>query len=285
MKQVLTPLGGSEVFRSFFIRFSTQPILGVLAGMLATLLIQSSSATVGLTIALAAAGLIDIRGAICLVLGENIGTTITAQIASIGSNRIAKRAAFAHTMFNVIGVAGLTVVMYTTDFYVRLVESTSGDIMRQVANSHTLFNVINAVIFLPLVGVLRRVVERIIPAGEADMPIEPKFLEPHLLDTPLVALQQVKSEIVRMASISRQSVKEATLAFFEGDSAGFKRIHTLEEGIDNLILMGRYGQFVYNNIDHSIETGIRAARRALGEEVEAAPVVEDEYLEMAYKKK
>jgi phosphate:Na+ symporter len=261
MKQVLTPLGGSEVFRSFFIRFSMQPILGVLAGMLATLLIQSSSATVGLTIALAAAGLIDIRGAICLVLGENIGTTITAQIASVGSNRIAKRAAFAHTMFNVIGVVGLTVVMYTTDLYVRLVESTSGDIMRQVANSHTLFNVINAVIFLPLVGVLRRVVERIIPAGEADMPIEPKFLEPHLLDTPLVALQQVKSEIVRMATISRQSVSEATLAFFEGDSAGFKRIHTLEEGIDNL----------QREITHYL---VELARRSLTEvESEQLPVL------------
>jgi phosphate:Na+ symporter len=234
MKQVLTPLGGSEVFRSFFVRFSTQPILGVLAGMVATLIIQSSSATVGLTMALAAAGLIDIRGAICLVLGENIGTTITAQLASIGSNRIAKRAAFAHTMFNVLGVVGMTVIMYTTSFYVRLVEMTSADVMRQVANSHTLFNVMNAAVFLPLVGVLRRVVERIVPAGEADLPIEPQFLERHLLETPLVALQQAKSEIVRMATISRMTVLEATRTFFAGDNAGFKRIHMLEDGIDNL---------------------------------------------------
>lgn len=234
MKQVLTPLGGSELFRSFFVRFSVQPILGVTAGMLATLIIQSSSATVGLTMALAAAGLIDLPGAICLILGENIGTTITAQLASIGSSRTAKRAAWAHTMFNMIGVAAMVVVMYTSSFYVRLVQSTSGDIMRQVANSHTLFNVFNAIVFLPLMGLLRTVVERIVPAGVEDMPIEPKYLERHLLDTPLVAIQQAKSEIVRMAGIARETVREATRSFFLGDDTCFKRVHVFEQGIDNL---------------------------------------------------
>jgi phosphate:Na+ symporter len=234
MKQVLTPLGGSNLFRSFFVNFSEQPILGVLAGMLATMMIQSSSATVGLTMALAAAGLIDLRGAICLVMGENIGTTITAQIAGIGSNRVARRAAFAHTMFNALGVAGMVIVMYSTSFYVRLVEATSGDIMRQVANSHTLFNVVNAIVFLPLTGVLRRVVERIVPGGEDEMPIEPEFLERHLLDTPLVALEQAKKEIVKMADTARQAVLEATTSFFYDDPRALKKVHVLEEGIDNL---------------------------------------------------
>ncbi|MFH1313903.1 MAG: Na/Pi symporter [Candidatus Eisenbacteria bacterium] len=234
MKQVLTPLGGSNLFRSFFITFSERPILGVLAGMLATMMIQSSSATVGLTMALAAAGLIDLRGAICLVLGENIGTTITAQIASIGSNRVARRAACAHTMFNVLGVAGMVIVMYSTSFYVRLVELTSGDIMRQVANSHTLFNVANGIVFLPLTGVLRRVVEKIVPGGDEDMPIECKFLERHLLETPLVALEQAKKEIVRMAEAARLAVMAATRSFFDDDDAALKRVHMLEEGIDNL---------------------------------------------------
>jgi phosphate:Na+ symporter len=234
MKQVLSPLGGSEVFRNFFVQFSTQPILGVAAGMLATLVIQSSSAMVGLTMALAAAGLIELQGAICLVLGENIGTTITAQLASIGSNRAARRAAWGHTMFNVLGVTGMVVIMYTSSFYVRLVESTSADIMRQVANSHTLFNMINAAIFIPLVGVLRRVVERLVPYSDEDVPVQPQYLERHLLDTPLVALDQAKSEIVRMAVLARQTVYRATTSFFDGDNASFKRVHALEQGIDNL---------------------------------------------------
>lgn len=234
MKQVLAPLGGSHLFQGFFVRFSTQPILGVMAGMVATLVIQSSSATVGLTMALAAAGLVDLRGAVCLVLGENIGTTITAQIASIGSSRTAKRAAWAHTLFNSIGVAGMVVLMYTSSFYVRIVQATSGDIMRQVANSHTLFNLVNAAVFLPLTGVLRALVERIVPAGVEDMPIEPKYLERHLLDTPLVAIEQAKSEIVRMAGLARQTVQEATKSFFAGDDKCFRRVHTLEQGVDNL---------------------------------------------------
>jgi len=234
MKQVLAPLGGSQLFRNFFVQFSTQPILGVAAGMLATLIIQSSSATVGLTMALAASGLIDLRGAICLVLGENIGTTITAQIASVGSNRAARQTAWAHTMFNALGVSGMIILMYTSSFYIRLVELTSADIMRQVANSHTMFNVLNAAIFLPLTGVLRRVVERIVPRGDEEMPIEPQYLEKHLLDTPLVAIGQAKNEIVHMAVAARQIVQEATRSFFRGDNASFRRIHVLEQGIDSL---------------------------------------------------
>ncbi|MGD8628211.1 MAG: Na/Pi cotransporter family protein, partial [bacterium] len=234
MKQVLTPLGGSELFKTFFVQFSTQPILGVAAGMVATLAIQSSSATVGLTMALAAAGLIDLPGAICLVLGENIGTTITAQLASIGSNRAARRAAWAHTMFNVLGVSGMVIIMYTSSFYVRIVQSTSDDIMRQVANSHSLFNIVNAAIFIPLVGVLSRVVEKLVPYGEEDVPVQPQYLEKHLLNTPLVALAQAKSEIVRMALLARKTVQRATTSFFDGDNSSFKRVHVLEQGIDNL---------------------------------------------------
>jgi len=234
MKQVLAPLGGSSLFQSFFIRFSEQPILGVAAGMLATVIIQSSSATVGLTMALASAGLIDIQGAICLVLGENIGTTVTAQIASIGSGRAAKRAALAHTMFNVLGVAVMVVIMYTTPLYVRLVRATSGDIMRQVANSHSIFNVLSAIVFLPLIGPLRRFVERIIPGGVMEMQLQTKFLERHLLATPLVALEQAKKEIARMAEVARRSVWMSTCAFFAGDRASFNKVRALEEGIDNL---------------------------------------------------
>ncbi len=234
MKQVLSPLGGSEIFKTYFVQFSTQPILGVAAGMLATLAIQSSSAMVGLTMALAASGLIELQGAICLVLGENIGTTITAQVASLGSNRAARRAAWAHTMFNVLGVTGMVIIMYTSSFYVRLVQSTSGDIMRQVANSHSLFNVINAALFIPLVGVLRRVVERLIPFGDEDVPVQPQHLEKHLLNTPLVALAQAKSEIVRMAVLARKTVQRATTSFFVGDNVSFKRVHILEQAIDNL---------------------------------------------------
>ncbi|MGD9401193.1 MAG: Na/Pi symporter [bacterium] len=234
MKDTLSPLGGSSMVRSFFIRFSEQPILGVFAGMLATMIIQSSSATVGLTMALAATGLIDLRGAICLVLGENIGTTITAQLASIGTNRAARRAAWAHTMFNSAGVAAMLIIMYTTDFYVNLVRSTSHDIMRQIANSHTLFNVLNAGLFICLVGPLTRLVKLVVPGDEVSLRVEPQFLEKHLLDTPFIAMEQAKKEIVRMAGIAEQAVRGASTAFFKSDTSYLKTVPVLEEGLDHL---------------------------------------------------
>jgi phosphate:Na+ symporter len=234
MKDTLAPLGGSSMVHQFFIRFSEQPILGVFAGMLATMLIQSSSATVGLTMALAATGLIDLRGAICLVLGENIGTTITAQIASIGTNKAARRAAWAHTMFNATGVAVMLTIMYTSDFYVNLVRSTSSDVMRQVANSHTLFNVLSACIFIGFVGPLARLVRRVVPGEVEDLRVEPQYLEKHLLDTPFIAMEQARKEIVRMAGIAERAVDAASCAFFKGDASCFGKVPVLEEGLDHL---------------------------------------------------
>ena len=234
MKETLSPLGGSGLVRDFFVRFSEQPILGVLAGMLATMLIQSSSATVGLTMALAATGLIDLRGAICLVLGENIGTTITAQIASIGTNKAARRAAWAHTMFNSAGVGGMLLIMYTSDFYVNLVRSTSGDVMRQVANSHTLFNVLNAALFIGLVGPLARLVRRLVPGEVEAIRVEPQYLEKHLLDTPFIAIEQARREIVRMATIAERAVRGSSRAFFDRDASYLKTVPVLEEGLDHL---------------------------------------------------
>lgn len=234
MKDTLSPLGGSGMVRDFFIRFSEQPILGVFAGMLATMLIQSSSATVGLTMALAATGLIDIRGAICLVLGENIGTTITAQIASIGANKAARRAAWAHSMFNVSGVAAMLVIMYTTDFYVNLVRSTSNDVMRQVANSHTLFNVVSAGVFIGFTGPLAKLVRRIVPGEVEDLRVEPQYLEKHLLDTPFIAIEQARKEIVRMAGLAERAVRGSSRAFFRGEDSQFGTVPVLEEGLDHL---------------------------------------------------
>lgn len=234
MKDTLAPLGGSGLVRHFFIRFSEQPILGVLAGMLATMLIQSSSATVGLTMALAATGLIDLRGAICLVLGENIGTTITAQIASIGTNKAARRAAWAHTLFNCTGVAVMLGIMHTSDFYVDLVRSTSGDAMRQIANSHTLFNVLSAAVFIWFVTPLGNLVKRIVPGAVEAVRVEAQFLEKHLLDTPFVAMEQAKKEIVRMAGMAERAVTCASHAFFQGDTSYLKTVPMLEQGLDHL---------------------------------------------------
>ncbi len=233
MKETLGSLGASYMMRSFFVNFSREPILGVLAGAIVTGIIQSSSATVGLTMALASAGLVDLRGAISLVLGENIGTTVTAQIAAIGSSRTARQAAWSHTLFNVLGVAYMLVILYSGNWYERLVELSSDDVMRQVANSHTFFNVINAALFLPMLPVLKAIVERIVPRKEDEELLEPRYLEKHLLDTPLVAINQVRNEIVRMANLAREAVRVSTQGLIGNNGACLERTRELEDAIDN----------------------------------------------------
>jgi len=137
-------------------------------------------------------------------------------------------------MFNVLGVTGMVILMYTSSFYVNLIRSTSGDIMRQVANSHTLFNVINAGIFLPLIGLLSRIVSRIVPGANEVIRFEPEYLEEHLLDTPFIAIDQTRKEIVRMARVADKALTEANRSFFDGNEESFSKVALLEDGIDNL---------------------------------------------------
>jgi phosphate:Na+ symporter len=119
MKDAMGPLKDSVVVRGLFIKFDGNPLLGVLAGTILTVMMQSSSVTIGVTMTLAASGLLSFQGAVALGLGGNIGTTITAQLASIGTNTAARRTAQAHTLFNVIGVFSILLVF---PYFIKLVD-------------------------------------------------------------------------------------------------------------------------------------------------------------------
>jgi len=218
MKGSLAPLQNSLPVRQFFTSFSSSPFLGILAGTIVTCIIQSSSATIGLTMTLAGAGLISLQGAVYLVLGDNIGTTITAQLAAIGTNRSARRAAMAHSLFNLIGAAYFGLLLVRPDsFYMSLVEGSSSDPMRQVANAHTLFNVFNAAVFLPLVPLLARLSRLLVPGEDplAEDAASVKFSD-KLLDTPVLAVDEIDRTVVRMADYTRGTVRRAFECFFEG---------------------------------------------------------------------
>ncbi len=186
-----------ELFKQTFVLLSSNRLFGVLAGLLVTLIVQSSSATVGLTMGLMAAGAFgdDPRAAqlaaIPIIFGDNIGTTITALLASIGTSTNARRAAVAHSLFNVFGTL---LFLPLLDPFVTLVGYTSTDPVRQVANSHTLFNVINALLFLPFADWLRRAVEWVVPEppGADSTPVP--TLDKRLLATPFVALEQATAQ-------------------------------------------------------------------------------------------
>ncbi len=233
MKDVLGPLKTSMAVKSFFMNFSENPLLAVFAGTLITSIIQSSSATVGLTMTLAGTGLISLQGAFYLVLGDNIGTTITAQLSAIGGSRTAKQTAMAHTLFNVIGAIYMGLLISNSNgFILNFVRSTSGDALRQVANAHSMFNVFNAIIFIPFVPLLTRLCQFIIPDREEDKSDEIELiLDDNLLDTPALAIDNLEREMVKMSSYSEATVRGAISCFFRGyPKPG--RIMSMEDRVD-----------------------------------------------------
>ncbi len=220
MNAGFAPLRENEAFISFFTRFNAGNLSGIIlcvaAGTILTMILQSSSATVGITMALASQGLLDFETSVALILGDNIGTTITAELASIGASLNAHRAARAHTLFNVIGVA---IVILFFPLFLKLVHFTTANLMgfgppdllsggerpnisRYIANSHTMFNVINAIIFLMLLPGLVRIAVWLTPQKSEREVLDElhhvKHMDTKFVDTPSVALTQARAEIIRM---------------------------------------------------------------------------------------
>ncbi len=218
MKLGLSPIKSDPAFIEVFTKFDPGSIGGlflcVMVGAFLTIMVQSSSATVGLTMTLATQGLLTFPGAMALVLGENIGTTITAELATIGSTNInAHRAARAHTMFNVIGV-GLMLLIFP--YFIGVIELITGqlgagpvnsvvngevvNVARYIANGHTIFNVLNASVFLIFLPLLIKVAIKLSPKHEEpeDLYRLPNFGD-RFVDTPIAALAKARSEIIRMS--------------------------------------------------------------------------------------
>ncbi len=255
MKDAMGPLKDSAVVRGLFIKFDGNPLFGVLVGTIFTVMMQSSSVTIGVTMTLAASGLLSFQGAVALGLGGNIGTTITAQLASIGTNTAARRTAQAHTLFNVIGVFYLLLVF---PYFIKLVDWITpgtpdlliktaaeaerfgmelGDkpyIARHIANAHTLFNVVNTVVFLPLLGVLTKISSWIIPQRKAEEEFHLQYLDGTVVETPSMAIEQARSETERMGEISLAMVDGAMEAFFAGTTSGLELVRKKEGVVDLL---------------------------------------------------
>jgi phosphate:Na+ symporter len=184
----------------FFVMFGEHPILGFLAGMIVTMIVQSSAATIGLTIAMASQGILTIDAAIPIIFGENMGTTLTAVIATIGANRAAKQAAAAHVLFNVIG---LTIFMIFLTPYKEFILLTATGIERQLANSHTFFNIMNTMLFLPFTSQFARLIQIIIPDRDDVRAQGPIYLDKNLIKaSPTAAVEAVKDELLHMGDIA-----------------------------------------------------------------------------------
>jgi len=233
MEHAFEPIKKAEEFRQIFLLVGHYHLLGVLIGTILTVIVQSSSATIGITIALANSGLLSFDAAVALILGENIGTTITANLAAIGTNLAAKRTALAHFLFNAIGVGYMLILL---PVFIKVVNSITpgnadlviqsqqqaaafgmaiGDkpyIARHIANAHTMFNIINTIIFLPLVGVLAKLTTLMIRGKDEEQEFHLKYIDNRVLNTPPIALGQARAETKRMAMLTVEMLQE-TLEF------------------------------------------------------------------------
>ncbi len=205
MSSSVKPLADNEMIRSAFVTFGSSPLLGVLTGLVATAILQSSSTTTGMIIAFASVGLLDLTSAVYLVFGVNIGTCVTAGIASIGGTLSSKRLAIGHTLFN---VTGALIMLPFVPLYLQYIPLTSGDIARQIANSHTVFNVVNALIFLPMVPLLVSLLNRVIPGRDYEKK-EMKHLDKNLLITPNLAIEAAIKEMVSMLGLCQEMFEKA----------------------------------------------------------------------------
>lgn len=211
MGSVMQPLANSPVFTELFDKVSDIPVLGVLTGTVMTLVVQSSSATIAVLQNFAiqpgadgVSSVIGLTGAIPILLGDNIGTTITAVLASIGQPRNAKRTAAAHCIFNVSGC--LLFIWFIRPFaaFIQIISPKGPEvevISRQIANAHTTFNIVMTLIWTPLLFVMVKLVMRLIPdkkEGEGD-PAEPVYLDDRLMAQPAAALQLAAKEILHLA--------------------------------------------------------------------------------------
>lgn len=216
---------------SLLAQFGRRPLLGMLAGVLFTSIVQSSSATTAVAITLAGQGMLDLHGAIALTMGANIGTCVTAMLASIGTGLNARRTAVAHLMFNVLGVV---IFMAILTPFSNLVATLSSSLPRQVAWGHTLFNITNTLLFLPFIKQFVTVVTKLVPGTEEVFESGPIYLEKNLLEAPSLALAAAEREISRMADLALEMFDTSMTMLFNNDSALKKNIERNEDVVDQL---------------------------------------------------
>ena len=255
MKDAFDPVKGDQELRQLCLWVGDNPLLGILIGAIVTMVVQSSSATIGLTIAMATSGLLSFEASVALILGENIGTTVTTNLAAIGTNLAARRTALAHFLFNTIGVAYMLLLfpLFTSlvaaispgdpDFVIQSGEQLEmlggalGDkpfIARHIANAHTIFNVINALVFLPLIGHLARLTATLLPGKEQRSEITLNYLDSRVLNTPPIALAQARSETVRMLRITGEIFDETLDLLRDQSPARVAVVQAKEERVDQL---------------------------------------------------
>jgi phosphate:Na+ symporter len=258
MSESVGPLRTHAPFLGWMVRME-DPVLGILAGAVFTAIVQSSSASIAVVIAVASQGLLALPAGIALIFGANIGTCATALLAAVGKPREAVRAAVIHLLFKVVGVllwvgfidqlAAVVTGISPQHATLSGAARRAAEVPREIANAHTLFNVANALIFLPFGGLFVRIVERLVPdrplAEEEE--VRARYLDEALLETPSLALERVRLELGRLGEMVTAMFEAILPAMLAGSRVAIGEVERMDEQIDRLYqrviaYLGRIGQ-------------------------------------------
>ena len=232
----MKPLRTLEAFHDLTVSMSSNPILGVVVGTVFTVIVQSSSATIGILQGLFSEELINLDAALPVLFGDNIGTTITAVLAAIGASVAARRAAAVHVLFNLIGT---TIFLILLKPFTLLIETLQGKMdlnpEMTIAFAHGIFNSTNTLIQLPFVAVLAWIVTKLIPGEDAVAEYKAKHLDPVFIEqSPSIALGQAKEEVLRMGAFSLRGLEETVQYLKTGNQKHSESAYQLEDAINNL---------------------------------------------------
>lgn len=234
MSSAVAPLQESEGFRSIFVTLGNNPLLGILAGALVTAIIQSSSASVGILQSLAAAGLVPFSAAIYIIMGQNIGTCITAILSSLGAKKNAKTAALMHLLFNIIGTIIFSVIAIVY-FEVLHPEAGVGIITQtEISIVHTAFNIGTTVLLFPVSGWIIKLAKKIGRVEEDTRDKSKVLLDDRILETPSIALQSTVREVARMGEIVKDSLDVAKTVLFTLKDEDIQFLKEEETTVDKL---------------------------------------------------
>ena len=244
MSATMVPLRESETFVNIITRFSN-PVLGILAGAIFTAIIQSSSASVGILQALASSGVIGLPQAVYVLFGQNIGTCITAVLASIGTSRVAKRTTIIHLLFNIIGTTLFTIICILTPFTALVEGFTPNNVSAQIANMHTIFNITTTILLIPFGSYLAKLATRILPdlPEERDDVMHLEYIQPFIpienrgetkIGISAIAITAIRNELIRMTQMTRENVGLSFDAVHDNNLALVEDVRNREEYIDYL---------------------------------------------------
>ncbi len=234
MGDAVKPLSTLPQFKNIFMKLGSSPVLGILAGAAITAIIQSSSASIGILQTLALASLVPWSAAIYIILGQNIGTCVTAVLSAVGATKNGKRAAMIHLLFNTIGSIFFAVIGV---IYFKVINPSSGNIlitMTQISIVHTVFNILNTLLLFPFASQLVGLAEHIIGGQDMEGESQLVHLDDRILETPTFAIENATKEVVRMGEMSAANMKLAVEALVEKDTEKIQEVLRVEANINKL---------------------------------------------------